>query len=431
MLRSSNEVYHAVDRGLHVFEHHVDMPWRESTWPVLALIALCFTITYSMFAVVLRKKVFKQTLKCYVTNLMTPFVVLSWFGLNISIGIVMKWLYLHGEICMTGAGEPVCKKYKFPLTVTALHMIFSWVMCRMYMAWRGNSSQNQNMGLTQQATKIFPLAACFALSVGMGNLSLEYIFPSFNQMLGASSPLITVIMMVLVTNTRYNAWAWGSMPIICGGIVLCAAKEVNFHLLGALFCFGATVMRGAKSIIQGKILSSPGERLDSVALLYYMAPWSAALLVAMALITEGQEPFLLLYSAAGANSTGLLKVLMLLGISGLNACLLNISNFLVTFHTNAVTLQVLGNVKTVLSIAISVCIFRNPLSLSQAVGCVVCLGGVWIYNSKGKSFKGDQRPKETLPTTEPQEASSSFFCCLFSKSRLQTECNGFLGASSP
>lgn len=255
----------------------------------------------------------------------------------------------------------------------------------MYMAWRG--SQHQHMGLIQQAKKIFPLAACFALSVGMGNLSLEYIFPSFNQMLGASSPLITVVMMVLVTNTRYNTWTWVSMPIICGGIVLCAAKEVNFNLWGALFCLGATVMRGVKSIIQGKILSSPGERLDSVALLYYMAPWSAALLLAMSLFTEGSEPMLLLYGAAGANSTGLLKVLLLLVISGLNACLLNISNFLVTFHTNAVTLQVLGNVKTVLSIGVSVCIFRNPLSLSQAVGCVICLAGVWLYNSKGKSFK--------------------------------------------
>merc|ERR1719160_1057994 len=161
------------------------------------------------------------------------------------------------------------------------------------MGWRGNASQN-NMSLTQQAQKIFPLAACFALSVGMGNLSLKYIFPSFNQMLGASSPLITVIMMVLVTNTRYNSWAWGSMPIICGGIVICAAKEVNFHLWGALFCFGATVMRGAKSIIQGKILSAPGERLDSVALLYYMAPWSAVLLFGMSLCTEGSEPIVLL-----------------------------------------------------------------------------------------------------------------------------------------
>jgi len=177
------------------------------------------------------------------------------------------------------------------------------------------------------------------------------------------------------------------MPIICGGIILCAAKEVNFHLLGAIFCFGATVMRGVKSIIQGKLLSAPGEKLDSVALLYYMAPWSAVLLFAMAFISEGTEPLVVLLDGASTHSTGLLKVLMLLSLSGLNACLLNIANFLVTFHTSALTLQVLGNVKTVLSIGVSVCIFRNPLSKAQALGCAVCLAGVWLYNSKGKSFK--------------------------------------------
>ena len=35
-------------------------------------------------------------------------------------------------------------------------------------------------------------------------------------------------------------------------------------------------------------------------------------------------------------------VLLLLGLGGLNACLLNIANFLVTAYTSAVTLQVPG-----------------------------------------------------------------------------------------
>lgn len=391
----------------HVGEGGVELSFHEDPWTcVVITAALIITVLTGTYVVTNRKGI-KERLRNSTSNLMTPFVIASWFVLNISIGNVMKWLYVYGEICVAGqAHVPVCTKYKYPLTVTVIHMLFSWACCRAYMGWRGTGSQN-HMSLDQQAQKIFPLAACFALSVGMGNLSLKYIFPSFNQMLGASSPLITVVMMVLVTNTRYNAWAWGSMPIICGGIVLCAAKEVNFHMWGAIFCFGATVMRGAKSIIQGKLLSAPGEKLDSVALLYYMAPWSAALLFVMALFTEGLEPVLLLCGGGGGvSTTGIFRVLVLLVISGLNACLLNISNFLVTFHTNAVTLQVLGNVKTVLSIGVSVCIFRNPLSMSQAVGCMVCLGGVWIYNSKGKSFKDKKPPPKVTPLADPNGLSN-------------------------
>eukprot|EP00439_Symbiodinium_sp_Y106_P008964 s793_g1.t1 len=69
-------------------------------------------------------------------------------------------------------------------------------------------------------------------------------------------------------------------------------------------------------------------------------------------------------------------------LSGLNACLLNIANFLVTSYTSPVTLQVLGNVKSCLSIAVSVAIFRNSLTLEQALGVCTCLVGVWMYNQK-------------------------------------------------
>ena len=65
---------------------------------------------------------------------------------------------------------------------------------------------------------------CFFTDIGIisGNLSLKYIYPSFNQMIGASSPLITVLM-ASAMGTRYNLWTWLSMPVICGGLCICGA----------------------------------------------------------------------------------------------------------------------------------------------------------------------------------------------------------------
>ena len=51
-----------------------------------------------------------------------------------------------------------------------------------------------------------------------------------------------------------------------------------------------------------------------------------------------------------------------------------------TKATSAVTLQVLGNIKVVLLILLSVAIFGNEVSLQAAVGCALCLGGVVLYN---------------------------------------------------
>mmetsp|Transcript_6231 Transcript_6231/g.14189 ORF Transcript_6231/g.14189 Transcript_6231/m.14189 type:complete len:356 (-) Transcript_6231:199-1266(-) len=315
------------------------------------------------------------------SSLETIAVVVSWFVLNIAMGSSTKWIYLWGQICIEGRG---CQTYKFPLAITVIHMIFSWVMCHVHIYYlRGSKAE---LTFYQQFKTVAPLSVCFALSVAMGNLSLKYIYPSFNQMLGSMSPLITVVLAVLLQRKRYNAWTWVSMPVICGGLAVCSTQEVNFNLLGAFYATGATVLRALKSIMQGRLLNSAEKSLDSVTLLYYMAPWAAGLLMLMALFSEGLDPIVLLLSGLyqpGVVVTGRGHVFALLFISGLNACLLNVANFLVTSYTSAVTLQVLGNVKSCLAIAVSVAIFRNHLAIEQAVGVAACLVGVWLYQKKG------------------------------------------------
>merc|ERR1712032_1101173 len=126
-----------------------------------------------------------------------------------------------------------------------------------------------------------------------------------------------------------------------------------------------------------------------------MAPWSAGLLIVLGLFAEGLDPlkllFLGLYRTDGRAVTGVGYVVVLLCISGLNACLLNISNFLVTSHTSPVTLQVLGNVKSCLAIMVSVAIFRNDLAPEQAIGMATCLFGVWLYQTKGGAAQKTQK----------------------------------------
>mmetsp|Transcript_38493 Transcript_38493/g.78804 ORF Transcript_38493/g.78804 Transcript_38493/m.78804 type:complete len:130 (-) Transcript_38493:335-724(-) len=54
----------------------------------------------------------------------------------------------------------------------------------------------------------------------MGNLSLKYIYPSFNQMLGSMSPLITVLLAVVMQQKHFPLKTWLSMPVICVGCSL-------------------------------------------------------------------------------------------------------------------------------------------------------------------------------------------------------------------
>ncbi|CAE8689113.1 unnamed protein product [Polarella glacialis] len=181
----------------------------------------------------------------------TVAVVLAWFALNIAMGSSTKWIFVSGEICIEDQG---CKFYKFPITITVIHMLFSWALCRIQIFWFRGGIKGGGLSFEKQLREIAPLSLCFALSVAMGNLSLKYIYPSFNQMLGAMSPLITVILAVVMERKSFPMRTWMSMPVICLGLGVCSAKELNFHALGTFYACGATVLRALKSIIQGRSL---------------------------------------------------------------------------------------------------------------------------------------------------------------------------------
>jgi len=343
----------------------------------------------------------------------TGAVIAAWFVLNIAIATVTKWTYLHGQICHDRLpGEQVCRKYKFPVAVTVIHMLFSWAFCALFLQLREMFAPSGKGAivwpLRKQATKVAPLAVSFALSVAGGNLALKYVFPSFTQMLGGMTPAITVIIQVAVMGKRYNMWTWLSMPILCGGLAICSAGEMNFHILGCLYAVASTILRSLKSILQGQLLVDPADKVDSITLLYFMAPWAGIFLMFTSVVLEEGEPFMIFFPrnelGFRAEPEGFTKLLALLALGGLNACLLNIANFMVTSYTNAVTLQVLGNVKNCMSIGFSIMVLGNAFTPMQGLGLAVCLFGVYLYNSRGGTVKqattsAQQEGKQQVPAS--------------------------------
>ncbi|KAE8657340.1 hypothetical protein F3Y22_tig00116996pilonHSYRG00504 [Hibiscus syriacus] len=69
------------------------------------------------------------------------------------------------------------------------------------------------------------------------------------------------------------------------------------------------------------------------------------------------------------------------------AYVVNLTNFLVTKHTSALTLQVLGNAKAALAAFVSVMIFRNPVTVMGMTGFAVTIMGVVLYSEAKKRSK--------------------------------------------
>lgn len=62
---------------------------------------------------------------------------------------------------------------------------------------------------------------------------------------------------------------------------------------------------------------------------------------------------------------------------------MNLTNFLVTKYTSALTLQVLGNMKGVIAAGISIALFKNPVTAKGMLGYLITVCGVVAYSEVG------------------------------------------------
>ena len=69
------------------------------------------------------------------------------------------------------------------------------------------------------------------------------------------------------------------------------------------------------------------------------------------------------------------------------AYFVNLTNFLVTKYTSALTLQVLGNAKGIFAVVVSVLCFRNPVTVYSVLGYCVTVFGVVLYSHAKKVSK--------------------------------------------
>lgn len=147
-------------------------------------------------------------------------------------------------------------------------------------------------------------------------------------------------------------------------------------------CIGATAARALKTVLQGILLSSEGEKLNSMNLLLYMAPIAVILLLPATLFMED--------NVVGVTIELAKKDFTIVWLLLFNSCLsyfVNLTNFLVTKHTSALTLQVLGNAKGAVAVVVSILIFKNPVSVTGMLGYTLTVIGVILYSESKKRSK--------------------------------------------
>ncbi|CAL5407437.1 unnamed protein product [Camellia sinensis] len=303
------------------------------------------------------------------SRVFTMGLVTSWYSSNIGVLLLNKYL-------LSNYG------FKYPIFLTMCHMTACSLLSYIAIAWL-KMVPMQTIRSRVQFLKISALSLVFCASVVSGNISLRFLPVSFNQAIGATTPFFTAVFAYLITFKR-EAWlTYLTLIPVVTGVIIASGGEPSFHLFGFLMCVGATAARALKSVLQGILLSSEGEKLNSMNLLLYMAPIAVVLLLPATLFME--ENVVGITLALARDDIWIIWYLL---FNSALAYFVNLTNFLVTKHTSALTLQVLGNAKGAVAVVVSILIFRNPVSVTGMLGYSLTVFGVILYSQAKK--RGNQ-----------------------------------------
>ncbi|EPS64971.1 plastidic phosphate translocator-like protein2, partial [Genlisea aurea] len=300
--------------------------------------------------------------------LFTVGLVASWYSSNIGVLLLNKYL-------LSNYG------FKYPIFLTMCHMMACSLLSYISIVWM-KAVRMQALKSRKQLMKIAGLSAIFCFSVVSGNISLKYLPVSFNQAIGATTPFFTAVFAYFMTFKKEALLTYITLIPVVTGVIIASGGEPSFHFFGFMMCIGATAARALKSVVQGILLSGEGEKLNSMNLLMYMAPVAVLLLLPATLLME--ENVVGIALALARNDSGILWLLL---FNSSLAFFVNLTNFLVTKHTSALTLQVLGNAKGAVAVVISILIFRNPVSVTGMLGYSLTVVGVILYSEAKKRSK--------------------------------------------
>ncbi|CAH2074209.1 unnamed protein product [Thlaspi arvense] len=271
--------------------------------------------------------------------------------------------------------------FKFPIFLTMCHMSACAILSYISIVFL-KLVPLQSLKSRSQFLKVATLSIVFCASVVGGNISLRYLPVSFNQAVGATTPFFTALFAYLMTFKR-EAWVtYGALVPVVAGVVIASGGEPGFHWFGFIMCISATAARAFKSVLQGILLSSEGEKLNSMNLMLYMSPIAVIALLPVTLV---MEPDVISLTLTLAKQHQYMWILLL--VNSVMAYSANLLNFLVTKHTSALTLQVLGNAKGAVAVVISILIFQNPVTVMGIGGYSITVLGVVAYGETKRRFR--------------------------------------------
>lgn len=228
---------------------------------------------------------------------------------------------------------------------------------------------------------IAPTALCTALDIGLSNASLHYISLSFYTIIKSTVPLWVLIFALIFRLERFNWSMIFIVFIICTGVGLTAAGEVQFSWFGFLLIQLASMASGLRWSLTQMLLPRSSTASHPVATLYQLSPYTFVFFGMGTLAFETGEHNFMNSKFFQDFETALETVSLLVG-GGVIALLMTLSQFYFVQKTSVLTFSVAGIFKVVFMIIVSIGIMGDTMTPAGFMGMCVSMAGISLYSAK-------------------------------------------------
>jgi solute carrier family 35 protein E1 len=231
--------------------------------------------------------------------------------------------------------------------------------------------------------KLCPLGLCSAIAHASSVFSLASGGVVFGQIVKASEPVFAAFIGTTFYNKPISVYRWFCLSVIILGVSLASLKEnktgnyeIDFSLGALVGAVIANIFSAFKGAENKKIIETPqlNDRIGSISNQYaIMNIISFTLSVPIMVLLEGyniNEFYEIMLNNNIASQNVILSGLTFYGYNELSTITLK--------KLSAVNQSVANTAKRVIIIIGSSLVFNEPITNLKAVGCVLCIGGVFV-----------------------------------------------------
>lgn len=320
------------------------------------------------------KEEFSQAKNNFVNQCLTK----EWCSKFLKLFLMVAF-YFVSSIALTFYQKQLIVHIPVPISIVVFHLVVKFCMaaaCRAVYSCK--SGETRVVLQWKKYISHVALAAAFsALDIGLSQWSFEYITISLYTMTKTTSIIFILIFAIFLKLEKKH---WSQMVVVLFisiGLYLFTFRVTSFDGMGFGLAFTASFLSGARWTFSQKILQKSKLNLHNpIDFIYHIQPFMVLTILPLAIYVEGERlvasEFGFRFETFDIAVVNIIKI----GVGGVMAFFMEMGEFLIISHASSLTLSIVGVVKEVMILILSIVIKGNKVSTINVIGMIICLMGL-------------------------------------------------------